>query len=508
MAEKFSSSRGSSSHRSGERHHSGSSSSSGISYNTQRSKDGNKQGGYKAGVTQGMLFSFDIDSIIRDVLRQWYVIIIAGLMAGLFAGAVIQMRYVPRYSCNTTFVVNKFGLNISSASENINFAEELTNVFTTVTKSDLMRRRVKDNLGIDSFDANISLSAVPQTNLMTMSVTGYSPRETWMLANEVMVVAKELCADLENDMSIRVLEEPVIPTYSINPLNKRRPMMLACAGMMAFMVVIYVMLSYLNDTVKNTREFNYKIDGTLIGEIPHERKFKTIRSYFNRKSFSLCVDNPMLSFGYAESVRLMSTRVRKKLDLVGVKERVDQEGRRYILPDYSNKKGKVLTITSISENEGKSTVAANIALSLSQEGFRVALLDCDFRKPSQYKILDIPKEEVTMDIVEALRNGKDLQETEPGKNRALHAYVSTEPHGHVLTKTIEDGLKSILRRMKDTYDYIIIDSSPLGLVAESEKIATMSDACILVTEQDLIEARFINDTLDQLKESGHRLYLQ
>ena len=50
---------------------------------------------------------------------------------------------------------------------------------------------------------------------------------------------------------------------------------------------------------------------------------------------------------------------------------------------------KIFTITSVGENEGKSTVAANLALALAEKGRKVALLDCDFRKPALHKIFAI-----------------------------------------------------------------------------------------------------------------------
>lgn len=51
----------------------------------------------------------------------------------------------------------------------------------------------------------------------------------------------------------------------------------------------------------------------------------------------------------------------------------------------------MLLVTSVAENEGKSTLAANLALALSEEQNRVLLLDCDFRQPALYKILNFRK---------------------------------------------------------------------------------------------------------------------
>ena len=71
--------------------------------------------------------------------------------------------------------------------------------------------------------------------------------------------------------------------------------------------------------------------------------------------------------------------------------------------EYHIPSRKVLLVTSVMENEGKSTVAANLALSLAQEGSRVMLIDCDFRKPAQYKIFNVRDNEET-DLGDVLIN--------------------------------------------------------------------------------------------------------
>ncbi len=85
------------------------------------------------------------------------------------------------------------------------------------------------------------------------------------------------------------------------------------------------------------------------------------------------INDPLAGFGFVESFRKFSSKVEYRMEKEGM---------------------KTLAVTSVSENEGKSTVAANLAISLAQKDYRVVLVDGDLRRPSQFLIFGLrPKEE-------------------------------------------------------------------------------------------------------------------
>ena len=197
------------------------------------------------------------------------------------------------------------------------------------------------------------------------------------------------------------------------------------------------------------------------------------------------MDNPVLSFGYIESVRMMATRIHQEMDRKGY---------------------KTVMLTSVSENEGKSTVAANLSLALVQEGYSVALLDCDFRKPSQYKLFELKQKQYEItDFGDMLRGDKPFQLYNAGREKKLQVAFSVKSHNHMLDHKAVDCLSGILEELKEKMDYIIIDSSPLGLVAEGEVLANLTETSVLVVQQDVMEAKYINDMVDQLNRTKSEL---
>lgn len=428
---------------------------------------------------------YDPDSIIRDLFRQWWVILLAALTAALLAGTYLKISYVPIYSTTTTFVVEKSGFSNNSVSDNLRSAENMAENFSVITESSLLKKRVCEDLGISSFNSEVQVTYVESSNLMTMTVISGTPRMSYLTCLSVMECAQELCEELSENISVRVLQQPSLPSRPSNPLQVKGPMRKAALAAAAAMAAVFVLLSFYKDTVKNEQEMNKKVDAPLLASVCHEKTYRTMLHRLKRKKNSLCLDNLLLSFDYVESIRLMATRIRQAMD---------------------KNHCKTVMVTSVSENEGKSTIAANLAMALVQEGCSVALLDCDFRKPSQYKIFDLKdQKDSIVDFNDMLRQKKDFKLQPAGRDQKLMAAFGTSSHMRTLDQNTFSFLGDILHQLKEQMDYVIIDSSPLGLVAEGEILANLADASVLVVQQDVMEARYINDMVDQLNHTRSKL---
>ena len=158
------------------------------------------------------------------------------------------------------------------------------------------------------------------------------------------------------------------------------------------------------------------------------------------------------------------------------------------------------------ENEGKSTVSANIALAMAQINPRVVLIDMDFRKPSMYKILNMQNESF-VDLGESIEKGikpgingfseevKSMLCKVPGTDLSCVLCRKSVPQA---VEKHSELLRSILEELKKEADYIIIDTAPISLVSDAEELATMADTSAIVIRQHLVEAKEINDTIDAL----------
>ena len=249
-------------------------------------------------------------------------------------------------------------------------------------------------------------------------------------------------------------------------------------------------LSLIRDTVHNSKEAEAKVDAKLLATIVHEKKYKKGKKRIGGEKASILITDPVTSFQYAEGMRKLAAR---------------------LINEMSEKGYKTLLVSSAMENEGKSTVAANIALAMSQIDKKVLLVDMDFRKPSMYKILNMQEKEFG-EIAKFLEeHGKENRQQIAAKvNELICSIPGTDLSAVMNRKAVPQAMEKhaaairyIIESLKEMADYVVIDTAPISLVSDAEELASMVDTSIIVVRQHLVEAKEINDTIDALGGSEH-----
>ena len=427
----------------------------------------------------------DLSSVIRDLLKSWWLIIFFGITTACLFGSYKNLTYQPLYQTKSTFFVGKNGVNTSFASRNYSFASSLTDNMTTIIHSDILSTKICERLGRNSLDAAIEVSTVPSTNLMSVSVTASNPKEAYDILNNAIEIGLDICRQMDDQIMVMTLAAPVIPMEPFNPLSVYKSMLKMGLLGAVLMGALVVLLSYFRDTLKNEKDFRHKVDAHLLGTIYHENRNKTIHSLLNRKFFSMAITNPSLSFGFTETNRMLATNI-------------------YL--EMQKKNAKSLFITSVTENEGKSTVAANIAIAMAEEGHKVCLVDCDFRKPAQYKIFEVDTTDLKKnDLVHMIQNDTKIRLRSIDNIPNLFTLFTIQSQNQLLNPSSRDRLSRLLQRLNTMMDVVIVDSAPWGLVADGLTIASLTDTSILVVEQDNVDIQSVNDTLDQIRDTENKM---
>ncbi|MFQ9052478.1 MAG: tyrosine-protein kinase family protein [Oscillospiraceae bacterium] len=135
-------------------------------------------------------------------------------------------------------------------------------------------------------------------------------------------------------------------------------------------------------------------------------------------------------------------------------------------------------------------------------GVNVLFIDLDLRRPVQSEMLGLSvkqKNELGTLLTESAAPEKILSAAVTDPATGLHSLLSTKSYTDVIELLASDQLAKVVALARERYDYVIIDSPPLGFFSDSELLSDLSDASVLVVRQDTVPAPEINDAIDALR---------
>ena len=139
---------------------------------------------------------------------------------------------------------------------------------------------------------------------------------------------------------------------------------------------------------------------------------------------------------------------------------------------------KVLQVTSPDPGDGKSTLAANLAVTLASSGKRVLLVDADFRRPRVEQLFDLKNSLGFADFITGEADLPDLIHDVEAENLDVMT-TGTKP-GNVTELVLSPRFDEAIDTLKEKYEFIIIDSPPVLAVTDASALATKADAVLLV----------------------------
>lgn len=422
----------------------------------------------------------NLHGLVTLLLKNLWVIIAICISAILCYTSVCKLAYTPAYTSSATFMVS--AKDSTSAYNSLTTTQSMASVFVEVFQSNVLREKIQAQMPDQRFDGTINTVTIPETNLLIVTVTSEEPDVSFRALNLLVDNYSAISDYVFSNAQLEVIKDPVVPVVPSNPLNVESEYLLVLFVSGALAVAGIVALYLLHDTVKTPSAARRKIDARLLRTINHEKKNKTIRSKLRKRNSAPLITNSLIKKDFIED----------NLSLCSA------------LEYHTRKRGQqVILVTSVGENEGKSTITANLALALSEKGRRVALLDCDFRKPALHKIFDMQ-----------IEKGKNLTdyllqaETDPSpyltqsKKYGILLGVSQSSDRSV-TKLLNNGkLAVLLQQLRTQADYIIMDTPPMLAAADTEALAAMADTALLVVRADYMPTVSINKGLDRLRKSA------
>ena len=263
---------------------------------------------------------------------------------------------------------------------------------------------------------------------------------------------------------ISIMEVASAPT-SVRPgLIKSLLIGLGCGALAG--IAILFLLDRIDDRMASFGEFQHHFAENVLGQIPKEKT--------KGKVTLLQPDDARHVF--AESYR----NVRSSL---------------FFMP-YQGPRPKTFLVTSAVPNEGKSTVSANLAITMALSGAKTLLIDCDLRRGALRETFGISSRIGFSEVLKQEVNWKEVvvPTSVPSLFLLPRGKTLSQPSEHLL----RDSTEKLLKEIYSHYDYIVIDSSPILAADDTTSLAPKIDATLFVVRLSYTSARLTRKALELL----------
>lgn len=202
-----------------------------------------------------------------------------------------------------------------------------------------------------------------------------------------------------------------------------------------------------------------------------------------KRSFHIVADSA--SFAYVESYKALRTNLNYVLQMDG--------------------HSKTVMITSSIPSEGKSNVAVNLAVTLAEDGKRVILLDCDFRKGILHRFLQIPRQIPGITSVlcgEAFLKDTILHFDELGFDVITSGTIPPNP-----TELLgSEKMGRLLSQLAQQYDYVLCDTPPVNALTDTSVLSKYVDGAILVVSHNQVTRENVLAAKEQLENTDTKIF--
>lgn len=485
--------------------------------------------------------TIEIGEYLAPLRRWWWLLVLSTLLAGI-SSAVYTKQQPLLYRASATLMVGTALMNPNPNGGEISLAGQLAMAYADIGMRTGIRAATQQELGLEWLP-EYSVYAIPNTQLIEIAVTDTSPERAQAVAAELanqlvqqtpggnpqqsrqtflegQIVELE-ASILETNEEIARLEQELTGLFSARqiadtraqiaalelkvstlqanyanllansrqsstniitliepaelpmaPLGSDLIVNTAVAAMAGFALAAagaYIM-EYLDQSLRSTQEATRHLNLLILGAIPRlsHRELK--------KHGPLVSDGPHTPV--MDAYAALRLNVQTALD---------------------DSPGRVLLVTSPSPEEGKSTIAANLAIDWAHSGQKVILVDADLYHPSQQRLFDLPNQSgLTTALVESEMALNSL--IKPSKIRGLWVLTSGPLLPNPTPLLAQQAMTKLLATLRSKADVIIVDTPPATAVVDASILALQADGVLLALSVGRTRRELAKRTLDLFQQ--------
>jgi succinoglycan biosynthesis transport protein ExoP len=266
-------------------------------------------------------------------------------------------------------------------------------------------------------------------------------------------------------VDLEVIDEPRVPDAPVSP---RPRLVLPSTLLLAVFLAVAVAFAWdrLFGRIRDLEELRLASGERVLGAVPYE-------PLLQRSSSSLVVGDPTMA-AVEESLRGI------RAVLVG--------------PGRATPTFKMITVTSLDAGDGKSTLAANLAVVIAEVGLHVLVVDADYHRPRQHEIFDLPNER-------GLSTAVDIRTAVQSSQVPKVSVLTAGPRPQRRSEVVEQYVH-VVPKLGELADFVIVDSAPLAGDADVGLLAALTDGVVVLVRAGSASAEQLRRALEGLNTVG------
>ena len=408
----------------------------------------------------------DLKELI-ELIKSKYKLIITIIMSICIIGSLYSIIFQkPMYQSYTTVLLGSQDGTITTQDVTLN--KNLVDTYAVIVKSRRVLNQAIERLNLDmtyeQLAQMISVSAVNDTQIIKITVSGSESVTIKNIANVVAEYFSKEIVELFNMNNVGILDEAIEADnpYNINVIKNE--VIYFVVGCVLAAGVIFMMY-YFDRTVKSADQIESKIQLPIIGKIQ--------KYHHDMKKTEVIIESKPKS-NLSEDIRTIRTNLQFSS--------VDKEN-------------KTILVCSSVPGEGKSFASVNLSAAFAQTGLKTLIVDSDLRLGRIHEIFGLSNSEGLSNLLAKKDNINYASyiKKSPIKNLYVMTRGSVPPNPSELLNS--SNTKKMMKALKDVFDVVIFDGTPISGLPDSLIMASMVDRVLIVCTagytniDDLVETR-------------------
>jgi polysaccharide biosynthesis transport protein len=419
----------------------------------------------------------DLKDFLHAVRTRWGHLL-GGLLLGLLVAGALTWTTTPQYASSTRLFVSSTASATDAVLDGNQLSQQRMASYAQLISGETLAARVVDDLDLDLTPAEladqVSVRTAPDTVILDVAVTSTSPTGARdiaaSLARQFVAQVDELetaSGAIASPIRVSVVQPALLQRDAVSPDAARNLSLGAVLGLLLGLVVLLIR-SRMDSAVRDRRDVATSANAELVGAVLDDPRLAA-------RELVVVGDEPSAS---AEAIRAIGAGL----------QRLDAQQR-----------PRVIVVGSAGAGEGRTMLAANLAVALGQTGMSVALVEADLRNPRMAVDLGLLD---GAGLAEVLAWAAEWHEVaQPWGDGAVTVLTA----GRAVVRPSELGgtrMRALLHELREAHDVVVVDTPPLLMATDAALVSVLADGCLVVArygvtrEEELAEAALTLSRVD------------